>query len=686
MCRSIEHMMKNNRVVIHLSLILLTIVTTIAITACGATGTIQPQTADRADSPAAETTTNTETAASAPTTAPVEEEDQANTSNTSISINEAESVIGPDGIEVGFTTEGRPYKGNPNAPVVIEEFSDYQCPFCGRFAAETLPSLINNQIASGQAVLVYYDFPLTGLHPWATAAANAARCAGEQGALAYWGMHDQLFANIDQWATDQASAFFLQYAEGLELDTTAFTACLESNKYAAEIDVDVALAESRGLSSTPSFFLNSQPLIGAQPLNVFNQAISSVEAGESIAEASGSAAPPQPVVAPTPSTIIMDDVAAALGDENAPVTIIEFTDYQCPYCQRHSLETLPRLLAEMVESGRVHYIIKDFPLESIHPQATAGSIAARCAGEQDAYWEMHDALFAEQQAWTEAAPAHNEYFTTMAGELSLDTDDFAACLESGRYDAVVQANLSEGLALGVRGTPTFFIDGYPVTGAQPFELFDYAVGLAEQGRLAEAYVPTEQQQQQQQQQAPQPSQDPVDVPIGDAFSIGDPDAPITIVEFTDYQCPYCGRHFQQTYPQLIANYVDAGLVRYVFKDFPLTSIHPQAFEAAEAARCAGEQDAYLGMHDVLFSRQNEWGVADAAALFTGYATELGLDAEAFATCLSDGRYEEAIQADLEDGIQLGVTGTPGFFINGRFLSGAQPYAVFQQALDSMLAE
>ncbi len=673
--------MKNNKVVFHLALVLLAFVAAVAITACGASGTIQPQTVDRSDSSAGEENTETEPAASNPTTAPSEEEDQ---SNTSISINEAESVIGPDGIEVGFTTEGRPYKGNPNAPVVIEEFSDYQCPFCGRFAAETLPSLINNQIASGQAVLVYYDFPLTGLHPWATAAANAARCAGEQGALAYWGMHDQLFANIDQWATDQSAAFFLQYAEALQLDTTTFTSCLESNKYVAEIDADVALAESRGLSSTPSFFLNSQPLIGAQPLNVFNDAITAVEAGESFSEASGSAAPPQPAVAPTPSTILMDDVAASLGEADAPVTIIEFTDYQCPYCQRHSLETLPRLLTEMIESGRIRYIVKDFPLESIHPQATDGSIAARCAGEQDAYWQMHDALFAEQQAWTEAAPAHNEYFTTMAGELSLDTDAFAACLESGRYDAVVQANLSEGLALGVRGTPTFFIDGYPVTGAQPFELFEYAVGLAEEGRLAEAYVPT--QQQQQQQQAPQPSQDPVDVPIGDAFSIGEPDAPITIVEFTDYQCPYCGRHFQQTYPQLLANYVDTGLVRYVFKDFPLTSIHPQAFEAAEAARCAGEQDAYLEMHDVLFSRQNEWGVADAATLFTGYAEELGLDAEAFATCLSDGRYEGAVQADLEDGIQLGVTGTPGFFINGRFLSGAQPYAVFQQALDNMLSE
>lgn len=671
--------MKNNRLILNITLILFAFTAAITITACGAAGTIESPAADSAPNqtdteaePSGATADNVDSTAE--TTSP---------SSSSIATNTEQALIGPDGIEVGFTAEGRPYKGNPNASVVIEEFSDYQCPFCGRFAAETLPSLLNNQVASGQAVIIYYDFPLAGLHPWATAAANAARCAGEQGALAYWGMHDQLFANIDEWATDQALQVFRQYAEGLELDTVAFSSCLDSNKYAAAVDADIALAESRGLSSTPSFFLNSQPLIGAQPLAVFDQAITAVEAGESIAEASGAAAPQQPAVAPTPSTIIMDDVAAAQGNASAPVTIIEFTDYQCPYCQRHVAETLPTLLAQLVESGRVHYVVKDFPLEDIHPQAQDAAVAARCAGEQDAYWPMHDALFAEQQAWTEAAPQHNEYFTTMAGELALDTAAFTTCLESGQHDAVVQANLDEGVALGVRGTPTFFIDGYPVTGAQPFELFEYAVGLAEEGRLAEAYAPTEQQQQ---QQAPQPSQDPVDVPIGDAFSIGDPDAPITIVEFTDYQCPYCSRHFQQTYPQLLTNYVDAGLVRYVFKDFPLTSIHPQALEAAEAARCAGEQDAYLQMHDILFNRQNEWGVPDAATLFVGYAGELGLDADAFSTCLSDGRYEGAIQADLDEGIRLGVTGTPGFFINGRFLSGAQPYAVFQQALDTILSE
>jgi protein-disulfide isomerase len=654
-----------------LSLLTLALIA-ITLVGCGASGTIESPAVDPG-----QVITGAEDAGSL---ADVQDEN----APAVVPTNGEQAIIGPDGIEVGFTAEGRPYKGNPNASVVIEEFSDYQCPFCSRFAMETLPSLLQNQVASGQAMIIYYDYPIPNLHPWAAAAANAARCAGEQGALSYWAMHDQLFANVNQWSTGQADQFFRQYAEALQLDTGAFNSCLESNKYMAAVDADVALGDSRGVSSTPTFFLNGQAFVGAQPLAAFNQAIAAVEAGESIVAASGSAAPQQPAVAPTPATLVMDNVAATQGDANAPVTIIEFTDYQCPYCQRHATETMPTLLAELVESGRAQYVIKDFPLENIHPQARAAANAARCAGEQDAYWPMHDALFAQQQAWTEAAPQVNDYFTAMAAELSLDSDQFAACLESGQYDAAVQANLDEGVSLGVRGTPSFFINGFPVSGSQPFELFEYAIGLAEEGRLAEAYVPTEQQQQQQ--QAPQPSETAVDVPIENAYSVGDLEAPITIVEFTDYQCPFCNRHFQQTYPQLQADYIDAGLVRYVFKDFPLTSIHPQAMEAAEAARCAGEQGSYLEMHDMLFNRQSEWGTPNAATLFAGYASELGLDAEAFSACLADGRYEAAIQADLDDGIRLGITGTPGFFINGRFLSGAQPYAVFQQALDQMLTE
>jgi protein-disulfide isomerase len=587
-----------------------------------------------------------------------------------------------NGIPVGFTAEGRPYRGRPDAPVTMEAYSDFQCPYCGRFSEETLPAILAGQVAAGEVVFIFYDFPLSNIHPQAAAAANAARCAGEAGAAAYWAMHDRLFADIDAWANDGAADVFRAYAAEQGLDEAAFGACLAEERYAEAVAADQELGLSRGVDSTPSFFVNGQLIAGAYPLETFNQAFAAVQAGETV-DAAQPAAPQAPAVAPTPATIVMDDIAAELGDAAAAITIVEYTDYQCPYCARHAAETLPTMLAEMIDTGRVRYVIKDFPLDSIHPEARAAATAARCAGEQDAYWGMHDALFARQAEWSGQSATLNDLFGDMAADLGLDSDAFAACLADGRFDAAIQANQDEGFALGVNGTPAFFIDGFPISGAQPFDLFDYAVGLAEAGTLADAYV-------QSAEAAATPTSAPsapVEVDTAGAFSIGAADAPVLMIEFTDFQCPYCSRHFVETFPQIRADYIDTGKVRYVFMDFPLTSIHPQAPLAAEAARCAGDQDAYLEMHHALFDRQGEWsGRDDAGEVFIGLAGELGLDEARFAQCLESGQHTAAVQADLEQGISLGINGTPAFFLNGNFVSGAQPFSVFQGAIESLLAE
>jgi len=584
-----------------------------------------------------------------------------------------------NGIPVGFTAEGRPYRGQLDAPVTLEAFSDFQCPYCGQFSEETLPALLAGQVANGEAVFIFYDFPLSSIHLQAAAAANAARCAGEEGAAAYWAMHDRLFADIDAWANDGAADVFRAYAADLALDEHAFDACLAEDRYADAIAADQELGLSRGVDSTPSFFVNGRLIAGAYPLETFNQAIAAVQAGEAVAAAEP-AATQGPAVAPTPATIGMDNVAAERGDATAGVTIVEYTDYQCPYCARHATETFPTLLTEMIDTGRVRYVIKDFPLDSIHPQARAAAVAARCAGEQDAYWGMHDALFARQAEWSGQEATLNDIFAAMAADLGLDGDAFAACLGDGRFDAAIQANQDEGFALGVNGTPGFFIDGFPISGAQPFDLFAYAVGLAEEGTLADASVQTE-------PQATATPTGPVEVDTSGAFSIGAADAPVVMIEFTDFQCPYCSRHFAETFPQIVTDYVDSGQVRYVFMDFPLTSIHPQAPLAAEAARCAGDQDAYLEMHRALFERQGDWcGRDDAGEVFVGLAGELGLDEATFRQCLESGRHTAAVQTDLDQGIGLGINGTPAFFLNGNFISGAQPFSVFQGAIDSLLAE
>ncbi len=160
---------------------------------------------------------------------------------------------------------------------------------------------------------------------------------------------------------------------------------------------------------------------------------------------------------------------------------------------------------------------------------------------------------------------------------------------------------------------------------------------------------------------------------------GDKDAPVTIVEWSDFECPFCARFYQQTLPSIEEEYIKTGKVKLVYRDFPL-SFHPNAQKAAEAAECAGEQGKYWEMHDMLF----EQGVQGGVAGFKQYAKNLGLNTAKFDTCLDSGAMAGEIQQDTADGAAAGIQGTPGFIINGKLVSGAQPFAVFKQVIDAEL--
>lgn len=166
-----------------------------------------------------------------------------------------------------------------------------------------------------------------------------------------------------------------------------------------------------------------------------------------------------------------------------------------------------------------------------------------------------------------------------------------------------------------------------------------------------------------------------------AFAVGDENAPVTIVEFTDYQCPFCKRYFDDTYSTLISQYVDTGNARYVMRDLPL-SFHPNAEPAAVAARCAGRSGKYLEMHDLLFETQDEWSsLSDATDKFIEYGNDLGVD---ISSCMSDEDVIAAVRDDAALASTVGATGTPTFIINGEVLVGAQPTATFTNLIDGLL--
>jgi len=169
-----------------------------------------------------------------------------------------------------------------------------------------------------------------------------------------------------------------------------------------------------------------------------------------------------------------------------------------------------------------------------------------------------------------------------------------------------------------------------------------------------------------------------DVPTQGFPSTGPDNAPITIVEFSDFQCPFCKRFHQDTYQALLDAY--PGKIRFVYRNLPLTSIHPEAFPAAVASRCANEQNAFWPYYEKIFS-----GADLGKAAYIQYATDLNLDVTAFQECIASDRNNAFIQADSDFAISLGVQSTPTFFINGLAVIGAQPLEVFKQVIDKELA-
>jgi protein-disulfide isomerase len=192
--------------------------------------------------------------------------------------------------------------------------------------------------------------------------------------------------------------------------------------------------------------------------------------------------------------------------------------------------------------------------------------------------------------------------------------------------------------------------------------------------------------------AAQPTPQPVvAASVDDDPYLGPVDAPVTIIEFSDYQCPFCKRFRDETLDQVLETY--EGKIKFVYRDFPISSIHAWAQKAGEAGECADDQGKFWEYHDLIFEDQTTLnstlqtaGLTGVVDTFKSYAADLGLDTAAFNECLDSGKYTSEVQKDYQDGQAYGVTGTPGFFINGVEVKGAQPFSAFQQVIDAALAE
>ncbi len=360
-----------------------------------------------------------------------------------------------------------PMKGNKTAKVTIVEWSDFECPFCGR----VVPTLKQIEQQYGKDVRIVFRHQPLPFHPNAKLAAEASMAAHEQGK--FWQYHDKLFEN--QRALDRAS--LERYAQELGLDMGKFKAALDSGKFRAKVEADSSEGMRVGANGTPTFFINGREFVGAQPFESFKAVIDEElkKADKLLAEGVKPADLYQKIIehggqgqvvaaanpAEPPKAEIDLKAAPVKGPKNAPVTIVAFSDFECPFCAR-VVPTLKQL--EEQYQGKLKVAFKHQPLP-FHPNAKLAAAASMAAHEQGKFWQYHDKLFANQRALDRAS------LERYAQELGLDMNKFKAALDSNKYDALITADSNEGMRVGANGTPTFFINGRQLVGAQPIEQF-----------------------------------------------------------------------------------------------------------------------------------------------------------------------------------------------------------------------
>jgi protein-disulfide isomerase len=487
-------------------------------------------------------------------------------------------------------------------------------------------------------------------HAQAQKAAEATECASAQGA--FWEMHDALFESQETWSgSESAEQAFVDMAGELGLDKDQFEACLTGGEFTDEVQSSLMEGQAAGVTGTPAFFVNGSLLSGAQPFSAFQQQIDYYLAGG---------------VAPTFE--VPADSFRSMGDADAPVVVTEFSDYGCPACGQVEQVVIPDLIEQYVDTGKVRFVYRQFPLESLHPNAPTASRAAYCAGQQGSYWEMHNALFANKDQWN-GADDPIALFVQYASDLGLDSTALTACIASDEAKVFVQSDMLAGQELGVNATPYFFVEDLPIRGSLPIEQLGQVIDYVAAGGPPPNILP----------QA-----------TGDWRVQGNPvsgSARAITIAFLNYGDPESANHVLEVWPQLKETYVDPGQLIYVVHPLFEETGSPAA-EAATAALCAGRQDSFLAMHTLLFENQEAWTTAtDVDSTLVEYAGSLGLDEALFESCLvSDEARLEAQSGNVLAAL-YGVPGAPVFlFNNGQGEQGSITFEEFQTIIESIAGQ
>jgi protein-disulfide isomerase len=593
-------------------------------------------------------------------------------------------------------TAADPTWGNGEAPVTMVVWSDFECPFCSR-AAATVEAL---QRAYGPETLrvVWKNLPSPS-HPRARPTAEVAMAVfALGGSRAFWTFHDLAFASQGALSDENLAA----WAAAAGLDPAAVTAEIAAVRQRHKLDEDRVLAARLGVRGTPTFHINGIPLEGARAEAEFRAAIDGQlpVAGELIATGTpargvypalcarnlAAAAPPapRPAMPPLDSTIWPVPVERddpVRGAEDALVTLVLFGDFACPFCQRLEV-TLAALRRKYGADLRI--VWKDLP-PPFHPQALPAAVLARLAAAKhgpDGFWRAHDALVQPGKVLDEAT------LKGLATRLGVPWFEVAAAIEERRFQPAFDRTAALAKQLGLRGTPSSFVNGRRIDGALPPEVFAAVIeaqlakarDLLETGQTRGSIYATL-------TKTPLPEapfeRKTVTPPTRDNPARGSVRAKVTVQIFGDFQCPETLR----VVPKLAEIEKQfAGRVRLVWRNHPLV-FHEDAALAAEAAQEVFAQKGASGFwryHELLFAAQTEGGLGRAQ--LEKLARRVGVDGRRFRAALSSHRHRPTVARDIEAAEQAQLAEVPAVLVNDLVITGVEPVDVFERAVAQALAE
>ena len=462
-----------------------------------------------------------------------------------------------------------------------------------------------------------------------------------------------------------------------------------------------------GANGTPAFRINGVTVSGAQPFENFKKVIDQqLEEGAKLTKSGTKAkdlystltkkfyqAPEAPAAAPagqkpaaapeeddkTVWKVPVDAKDPVRGPADALVTVVEWSDFQCPFCKR--VEPTLKQIRDTYAAD-VRFVWKDNPLP-FHNRAKPAATLARMAYDQKGdkgFWAVHDAMYAE------SADLQDAGLEKISGTVGLSWPSVKSAIDADKYKDQFSASGDLAMDLNARGTPHFFINGRRISGAQPFENFKKIIDDEETKTkaLVAKGIPRAKVYDEIMKDAkgpPPPEKKEVPVAGKENPVKGSPTAKVVIQQFSDFQCPFCKR-VEPTVDQIMQEY--GSKVKVVWRNVPL-DFHADAPLAAEAAYEAFVQkgnDGFWKFHDKLYDKQPDIKRPTLEQI----AQEQGLDMAKFKAALDNSTHKDEIDKDKKIADAAGIRGTPGFTINGYFVSGAQPFQAFDKLIKLALKE